>query len=220
MSLREGQTLFDTSVIVLAGGHSRRMGVDKALLSIHGQPLIARVISRLSVLSDDIIVSTNQTGRYVSALTGLPHHEVVDTLADAGPLSGLSAALVVARYPQAIVVGCDMPFVNADLLRWMVSQLAGYDAVVPQTGQAAGAGTRRAKSAGLHPLHAIYSAACLDAIHAILDTGERSMGSLLHRLNTRIVSLEDMHPIDPQWLSLRNINTPEDWAACLQMIED
>ena len=210
------------SVIVLAGGHSRRMGADKALLQARGQPLLARVVGRLADLSDDIIVSTDQAGRYTAALDGLGVTEVIDALPDAGPLSGLCAGLTAARYAQAVAVACDMPFVNAALLQWMAEQLPGYDAVVPQTGDLAhaGAGALRAKSAGLHPLHAVYSKSCLKTIHAALAEGERSMGSLLNRLNARRVGIEDLRSVDPRLLSLRNVNTPEDWAECLRLIEN
>ena len=208
------------SVIVLAGGHSRRMGADKALLQARGQPLLARVVGRLAGLSDDIIVSTDQAGRYTAALDGLGVREVIDALQDAGPLSGLCAGLTAARYAQAVAVACDMPFVNAALLRWMAEQLPGYDAVVPQTGYLAHASSRRAKSAGLHPLHAVYRKSCLKTIHAALAEGERSMGSLLSRLNTRRVGTDDLRAVDPQLLSLRNVNTPEDWAECLRLIEN
>jgi len=214
------------SVIVLAGGHSRRMGVDKALLQARGQPLLARVVGRLAGLSDDVIVSTDQAGRYTAALDGLGVREVIDALQNAGPLSGLCAGLTAARYAQAVAVACDMPFVNAALLRWMAEQLPGYDAVVPQTGDLAHVGdpaharALRTKSAGLHPLHAIYRKSCLETIHAALDEGERSMGSLLSRLNARRVGIDDLRAVDPRLLSLRNVNTPEDWAECLRLIEN
>ncbi len=214
------------SVIVLAGGHSRRMGVDKALLQARGQPLLARVVGRLAGLSDDVIVSTDQAGRYTAALDGLGVTEVIDALPDAGPLSGLCAGLTAARYAQVVAVACDMPFVNAALLRWMAEQLPGYDAVVPQTGDLAHVGdpaharALRTKSAGLHPLHAIYCKSCLETIHAALDEGERSMGGLLSRLNARRVGIDDLRAVDPRLLSLRNVNTPEDWAECLRLIEN
>jgi len=211
-----------SSVIVLAGGRSRRMGADKALLSVHGQPLLARVVRRLSGLSDDIIVSTDQAGRYADVLVGFGVREVMDTIHDAGPLSGLCAGLTAARQDQVIAVACDMPFINAALLQWMVDQLPGYDVVVQQTGNPASASAtpeNRASANGLHPLHAVYNRQCLDRIRVALNEGERSMGSLL-RLNVRRVGIEDMRSIDPPLLSLRNINTPADWAECLRLIEN
>ncbi|HFD40695.1 MAG TPA: molybdenum cofactor guanylyltransferase, partial [Anaerolineae bacterium] len=118
------------SGIVLAGGQSRRLGRDKALLEIEGRPLLARTVHTLAALSDDLIVVTNAPERY--APLGLPVRFVADEKPGIGSLMGLYSGLKAAHHPYALVVACDMPFLNPALLRYLLSLTAGYDIVIPR----------------------------------------------------------------------------------------
>jgi molybdopterin-guanine dinucleotide biosynthesis protein A len=200
------------------------MGQDKALLPVEGQPLLVRVLWQLSVLSGDLIVAAGDAERYAGALKAAPAVRCVgDVVEDAGPLSGIYAGLSAARYTQAVVVACDMPFLNVALLGWMAEQLPGHDVVVPRVPETrflpkTGFINQRAKDTGLHPLHAVYSTTCLEPIRVALDSGERSLGNLLTHLRVRVVEADEIAALDPQFLSLRNINTPEEYDACLQLL--
>ncbi len=100
------------SLVIQAGGQSRRMGQDKALLPFLGQPLIQRGITRLSHLADEVLVTTNHPENY--SFVGLPLYP--DIIPDRGALSGLYTALHAAHYDTVMVVACDMPFVSPALL--------------------------------------------------------------------------------------------------------
>ena len=102
--------------IVLAGGLSRRLGRDKAVEPIDGEPLISRVIRRLEELTDEIVVVVNNSAR--GAQLPLPDTAkvAVDIYPDSGSLGGIFSGLSNAKNDWGFVVACDMPFLNSDLI--------------------------------------------------------------------------------------------------------
>ena len=182
--------------IVLAGGKSRRLGVDKALLSLGGAPLLQTVVQRLSQVCPRVIVAVDRPGRY--RRLRLPARFVADASPGLGPLSGLQSGLRACSMEYALVVACDLPFLNVELLRYMAGLPRSYQALVP-------------RSAGRdHPLHAVYARSCLPEVDALLATGGGSMQQLLDRLDVRRLDERDLHQIDPDGLSLLNLNDEAD----------
>ena len=100
------------SLVIQAGGQSRRMGQDKALLPFLGRPLVSRVIDRLASLADEVLVTTNQPEAY--AFLGLPL--LPDLKPGRGALGGLYTAVASAGSPLVAVVACDMPFVSPEVI--------------------------------------------------------------------------------------------------------
>ena len=100
------------TVVIQAGGESRRMGQDKALIPFLGDHLIQRVRGRVAPLADELLVTTNQPQGY--RFLGLPLFP--DLIPGRGALGGLYTALSAASQPLVAVVACDMPFVNAEML--------------------------------------------------------------------------------------------------------
>ncbi len=191
------------SGIVLAGGQSRRLGRDKSLLEIEGQPLLARTVHTLSALSHDLIVVTNAPERYASL--GLRVRFVADERPGVGSLMGVYSGLKAARHPHALVVACDMPFLNPALLRYLLALTDGYEVVIPRLD-------------GLpEPLHAVYSQACLPAMERVLRRGQRQIIAFFDQVRVRWVEKSEFAPLDPQGLSFFNINTPQDWARVQAM---
>ena len=182
------------SAIVLAGGQSRRMGRDKALIDYQGRPIIAHVIDTLHGLSDDIAVVSNRSDLYGP----FGARVVPDYEPPCGPLGGIAAGLQAAQHPLAVVVACDMPFLNVTLLRWLIDLAEGYDAVVPQTGDE------------FEPLHAVYRRECHDPIVRRIERGERRVISFFADVRLRPVPEPEWRVLDPAGRSLVNLNTPED----------
>ena len=96
------------SVVIQAGGESRRMGQNKALLPFKGQLLIERVISRIKVISEEVLVTSNEPDLF--DFLGIPICS--DLITGKGALGGLFTAFSIAHTPLVAVVACDMPFVE------------------------------------------------------------------------------------------------------------
>ncbi|MBI4671102.1 MAG: molybdenum cofactor guanylyltransferase [Chloroflexi bacterium] len=202
------------SAIILAGGKSSRMGTDKAWLEWNGEPLIVRVMQRVAKLADEILISANDAARFAA----LDARVIPDTFPGAGPLAGIYASLDAAKHAAAIVVACDMPFLNVGLLEYMLSFAEDYDVVLPNlpgakraTDTASGA-FLRAKDLDLHPLHAVYTKHCLASMRAALERGERRTIGFHSEVRVRVVTPDESARFDPLGRSVWNVNTPEEWA--------
>lgn len=189
--------------IVLAGGKSLRLGRDKALEKLDGQSMIERVIERLPLPDDEIIVVTADENQALPP--GLEVKRVFDVCPGRGALVGIYSGLRAASTFYSLVVACDMPFLNTALLRYMIELSPGFDAVIPRLG-----GT-------LQPLHAVYSKDCLGPIEAMLGEDRRKLAGLPDRVRARYVGAEEVEAFDPEHLSFFNINSESDleWARAL-----
>ncbi len=196
---------FPVSAVVLAGGHSRRLGTDKAFLKLAGRPLVERVVRRLVELSDDLIVVADVADRY-QALE-LPVRLVSDRVRGMGSLMGVYSGLGAARYRYALVVACDMPFLNAALLQYMIPLAAGYDVVIPRL------------NGMLEPLHAIYGQTCLPHMARLLEEHSRKITAFLDSVKVRFVEEDEIDEFDPRHLSFLNVNTLEDWQRVQSLNE-
>jgi molybdopterin-guanine dinucleotide biosynthesis protein A len=207
------------SAIVLAGGASRRMGAAKAWLELDGVPLIARVLARVRELADDVLISANDAAPFNT----LNARVVPDAFPNAGPLAGICAGLQAAAHDVAIVVACDMPFVNTALLAYMGSFAPEYDVVLPQTSVPPptafphAAHTVRAKDLALHPLHAIYTKRCVVPIREALQRGDRRMIAFHDAVRVRVLTPQEVARFDPLEYSMRNVNTPEKWMEVQEL---
>jgi len=185
------------SLVIQAGGESRRMGTDKALLPFLGQPLILRPLTRLAGLANEVLVTSNhpESFRFLS-LTPIP-----DRLPGLGALGGLVTALSAAIYPYVAVVACDMPFASLEILalELILLQETGADAVIPRS------------EAGTEPFHAVYRRqTCLPQVHAALQADKRRVDAWFSDVQIRYLETEEMLPYDPDQLAFMNINTPEE----------
>ncbi|HEU4759780.1 MAG TPA: molybdenum cofactor guanylyltransferase [Dehalococcoidia bacterium] len=186
------------SGIVLAGGSSRRLGVDKAALTFEGRRLLDIIVERVSTLCTEVIVAGG--ARSLEPIPGMPVRFVPDTIPGQGPLAGLQAGLAAAREEFALAVACDMPFLNTHLLAHMAGLPRRYQALVPLV------------DGRWHPTHAIYARACLPVVEELLAQGGNSMEDLLWRLEVQSLPEEELRRHDPDLLSLFNVNEARDLA--------
>jgi molybdopterin-guanine dinucleotide biosynthesis protein A len=185
--------------VILAGGASRRMGRDKAFLALGERPLIAVVAERLRAVADEVIIVADNTSRY----TPFADRCVPDVYSGVGPLGGIHAGLRAAVNELTLVVGCDMPFLDPDVLAWFVEAAEGADMVVLK------------QEEGLEPLHAVYRKSCLPVVEATILSGVRCAYSYLDQLKVRYVAPAEIARLDPDLCSFRNLNTPDQWRAAL-----
>ena len=192
--------------IILAGGLSRRLGRDKAVEPIEGQPLVGRVMDALSGIADElvVVVNTPQRGRELplrdSAVVA------VDIYPNAGSLGGIFTGLSSASNQWGIVVACDMPFLNLDLLSYLLSFRESHDAVVPVL------------DGRPEPTHAAYSKVCLSAIEARLDADDLKIARFFDDVRVKYVSQRRVEEIDPSRRSFFNVNTEEDLARARLLV--
>ncbi|MGB8644104.1 MAG: molybdenum cofactor guanylyltransferase [Anaerolineae bacterium] len=207
------------SGVILAGGMSRRMGRDKAWVELAGQALIERVCAHLRELCEELVVVANDPAPYARLGARL----TADVWPGKGSLGGIYSGLLSARFDQAIVVACDMPFINPDLFRYMLGLAGDYDLVIPSASdpskpQAPKSERPTAKDLDLHPLHAVYTKTCLAPMAARLQSGDLRAISFFPDVRVRVVEPVEIERFDPQRLSLFNINTTEDLALADKLI--
>ena len=198
----------EVSAIVLAGGLSRRLGRDKAVVPFDGIPLIGRVIGRLSYLTAETVVVVNSEAR--AAELPLPHsaRTAVDIYPDSGSLGGIYTGLSAAANDWGFVVACDMPFLNAGLIEYMLGLREGCDAVVPIL------------DGYPEPTHAAYSRTCLPHIERRLKAGQLKIAGFFDDVRVKYIPVSEIDVYDRDHLSFFNVNTPEDLARARRLAED
>lgn len=194
--MRNGQDREAATLIVLAGGKSRRMGRDKAGLRLGGVALLDRVVRQVEGLFDEVLVSVSP-GR---AATAPGYRTVEDAAPGQGPLAGILAGLKAARNDACAVLACDIPEIDLGFLEKLLALSRGVDIAVPVS-----------PAGHFEPLLAVYRKAVIPEIEALVAAGELSILPLYERCRTRRVALKDA-----SWL--RNLNTREDYEAYVREV--
>ena len=192
--------------VILCGGHSSRMGRPKAWLPFGPVPLLTRVAARLQAVAAPVVVVA-AAGQDLPPLP--PGVEIArDSAPDCGPLEGLRTGLlaVAGRAEAVFVCACDAPFVQPAFARRLAERLGPNLACVPRAG------------GRLHPLAAVYRVGAAEAAGRLLADGKRALLALLDAVPIQIVEGEELTDVDPTLASLRNLNTPADYAAALAEI--
>ena len=178
--------------IVLAGGKSSRIGRDKAMLELGGVRLIARSISIIEPLCDEIIISTNDPG-----LACLGYHIVQDEHHGIGPVAGLHASLRYSNSEHHLVIPCDTPLVTIDVFERM---FAIVSAAHPP---ACVAGT---EDGFIEPLIGCYQRSALPLLEEQIQKYDFKLHNALTRMGAIV---EVFHDSRMFW----NINTKADISA-------
>lgn len=191
---------------ILAGGASSRMGANKALLRLHedGPAVVEMIVARLreAGLGAPLLV-TNSPEEYQF----LRLQCVGDDVEGAGALGGILTALNHAQSERVLVVACDMPLLNVDLVSYMLSLPVEYDALVPRWNDG--------REVRVEPLHAIYTTRCAGEIAERITAGRLKVSAFLENAGVRYVEEGDIRRYDPGLRSFYNVNTPEEWARLM-----
>jgi molybdopterin-guanine dinucleotide biosynthesis protein A len=189
--------------VILAGGQSRRMGRNKALMTLGGVRLIDRVVETMQHVCTDLLMVTNTPEVYADLRLPM----VGDVWPDKGSLGGIYSALYHATTPYCLVVACDMPFLQTSVLQYLVSQIETYDVVMPEV------------DGEPQPLHAIYGRACLQPIAQRLEANRLKIVGFLPDVKVRTVTADKLRLLDPDLRAFQNLNTPEDMAAATRYLQ-
>lgn len=193
-----------TAIIVLAGGLGSRLGSNKPLQRIAGKPLISHVIQRLAGVSDECIVVIARHASRNDYLEILPDFVRVmnDEREEKSPLVGMVTALRATESHYVVVLTCDVPFVNRQVVQLLMLRAPEADAVIPKW-----------NSGQLEPLHAAYrTEPTLRESEKALTAGNLSPIEVISSLpKVAYISIEDeIRVLDPELRTFFNVNTRPD----------
>ena len=176
------------------------MKKNKAFLELEGKPLVERSLTVLQAVFEEVLISSNKPELFA----GYKVPVILDEIFGRGPLEGLYQGLKAATYNEVFFVTCDMPFLRAELIRFMSSLIPAYDVVVPQL------------QSGLHPLHAFYPRRCLPSIKNNLEADRLKIIDFYPSCSVRYVEETDLQNFHNLSQVFCNVNTPEDWLAIVK----
>lgn len=191
--MKESKTL-----IILAGGQSRRMGENKAFLKVASETFIESLLKKFESYEDRIIVANDPL---------LYQFEGVKTVKDIypnmGPVCGLFTGISEAHNDTCVVLTVDTPFISVELMEHLSSMVESVDAVIPVIkGQE-------------HPLCAVYKKSALKTLKNALDRDERKVRKVLEELTVRVVSESEISQFGEANYLFQNINTPDDYKRAM-----
>lgn len=181
---------------VLAGGRSTRMGRDKAMLQLGGEPMVRRAAR---TLRDASLTPVFVVGGDRDALTALDLVHVEDRWPGEGPLGGILTALDHAGGRDVVVLACDTPLVSSDTVARLVQAPDDAAVVVASDGDR------------FHPLVGRYSTRCAAALRERFDAGVRAMHAALDGLDVVTIEIESRE--------LQNVNRPADVESVARILE-
>ena len=207
---------FSITGIILAGGKSSRMKHEKAFLKLGAKTIIEELISRLKKKFSKFIIIANDTRKYMkfgTSTSPIANPEsnrrigievISDILPEKGPLGGIYTALVKSDTFYNFVFACDMPFINQNLIRYMLKECRGYDITIADY------------NGRLQPLCAIYSKNCIEPIKKQLEKNNLKIRDFFDYVKVRKISKEEIAKFDSDGFSFSNINTPEEYQALMR----
>ncbi|HBR52414.1 MAG TPA: molybdenum cofactor guanylyltransferase [Nitrospira sp.] len=196
----------DVTGVLLAGGKSRRMGADKRFLTVGEQTLLERSRNILSHIFERVCIVIAQDSEPLET----PVPVLRDLIPSCGSLGGMYTGLHQATTPYVFLSACDMPFIHADLIRYMVDAKDEVDIVL-------GYWNGRPQ-----PTHAVYSRNCLSVVEALVRSGDLKLQKLLATpaLRVRLITEDEIRKIDPDGRSFLNVNTPSDLELARTLCTD
>jgi molybdenum cofactor guanylyltransferase len=192
------------SAFILTGGTSTRMGKPKGLLEFGGQPLILRIARLVEPLVSAVTV-VGSLKPYASlgleVIEDIQFSSPNESGRTAGPLAGIATALTATRTEWNVILACDLPYLSAEWLDWLLARAVGSDRqiVMPRT------------AGGPEPLAAVYRRECAAPTIAALQRGVRKVTDAMEQFRIEFVTERDWQHIDPDGCVLRNMNTPQDY---------
>jgi len=179
--------------ILLAGGASRRMGSEKGTLRIGISLLYQYPLAILELLCDEVLISTCNESLFQEK-----HKKVCDEVKGIGPLGGIYSCLKQSTHELNLVLSYDMPLVNESLFRLLISEVGGYDIVLPAI-----------SSGKPEPLCGIYRKATAGVMEEMISKKDFTVNHLLNRCPSKIIPIsEEMECWRPELFL--NINSKED----------
>lgn len=207
------------SIVVLAGGASRRMGEDKWLLPVGGMPALGRLVRALDGVADEFAIvlpwgaddalRARAEAAVIAASPSAAVRWLADAEPDAGPLAGLEAAYEAGLGDWCLATAADMPFARAELAEALFRRClaAGAEAAVPE------------RDGRRHPLFAVYGVSAFDRLRSYRRGGGRKVMAWLEELRVLTLPESETAAFDPEGTALFNMNTPEDYVRAQSLVD-
>ncbi len=184
----------EISAVILAGGQSRRMGSNKALLPIGNITFIARIINTLQRRFSNIYISANNPEEYEV----LKRPVIIDIFRGYGPLAGIHAALKNIPTEYAFTVSCDVPFISTDVIDTLVDAVESETILIADDGQR------------LHPLIGIYPRSVYNHLDEYLQNNEKQVHMFLDGMKHKRIDVSQYQD------AVKNINTIEEYERIIR----
>jgi molybdopterin-guanine dinucleotide biosynthesis protein A len=200
------------TAIVLAGGDSTRMKVDKGLMDLTGESMVSRVVDGVSSVVDEVLVvvgSVDQHEKY-SEVVGERAEILIDAYGDGSPLVGAITGLQRARGKYALITACDMPFVSPDIVRWLFVETEGHNGV-----------TFEWSNGWIEPFFSIYRVEySLRIARDLFEEKNMRLRMILRRLPyVRHIPIDALRERDPELLTLFDVDNEEAIVEAEKMLE-
>lgn len=178
----------DITAIVLAGGKNKRMGQEKALLTIGNKSIIQILIEKLKMLFPKIVLSTNSPNKFV--FLNIPMVE--DFYKNMGPLSGIHAGLIESDTEKNFIIPCDLPLMNNELIEYMCNYKTDKKVVLCKVGDY------------IEPTFGIYSKDIVEDLEILLNLNLQHGRSQKEITIQNIIDKVEVEIIDPTTLPFYN----------------
>ncbi|MGK0234245.1 MAG: molybdopterin-guanine dinucleotide biosynthesis protein A [Psychroserpens sp.] len=174
--------------VILAGGKSSRMGTDKGFLKLNGKLFIEHIIAVLTPFVSEIIIVSNHP-----EYDNFKVKRVPDFVENAGPLAGVYSGLLASKTENNLVLSCDIPLINSEILAELVRQIDDVSEII------------QIESNGkTMPLISVYNKSCETVFSSLLNQGERRLRFAVNQCKVKNILLNK-----EQEKRVSNINTPE-----------
>ena len=179
------------NAIILAGGKSNRMGSDKALIPFKGATLLEQSVKLWQPKFKSILISSNDPAHKMQGCKTIP-----DKIPDCGPIGGIYSCLEESDTDWNFFISVDSPFVEPELVRFLISEINDYQAVIPF------------HLNGKEPLIGLYHKSSLPFFQKHILEGSFKMHYLLEKIQVNFVDVQSM--VDANAQLFKNLNRPED----------
>ncbi|MEM2750220.1 MAG: molybdenum cofactor guanylyltransferase [Nitrososphaerales archaeon] len=200
------------ATVILSGGQSKRMGLDKGLLPLNNKPLILHVFDAVKNFSDEIIISLSRNSIISKYAEILPNnvHIVIDSFPIQSPVVGIYSGLSKTSADYAFIVSCDMPFVNSNIVKFLFDEAIGFDAAIPKW-----------PNGLIEPLHAVYKVeTALIAAKEACEYNEMRNTDIIKRLKkVNYISTNKLKEFDYELHTFFNINTLDDFKNAVEILK-
>lgn len=200
--MKQGTTYMQ-GALILAGGKSRRIKGNKALIRLGDKPLLLHVVEKVFGSTHETVVVIGKNDELDKYASFLPSKVTIlkDTMEGKGPLVGIVTGMQKMRSEYTVILPCDSPFIKREVIGHLFKRAQGADAAIP-----------RWPNGNIEPLHAVYKIlTSIPAAETALRKDELLIVDMIKRLDKVVyVNTDELKNFDQELITFFNINNQED----------